>query len=79
MSLFETCRNRNCPLVALVHAADAPTGFQQDHLFNLILPVIPGRYPDAKKPLLNDGLLPKLAAIPGVLAALKKLEKSNTI
>jgi predicted permease len=52
-----------------VNVRHAKTGFQSAHLFRFLLPLTPGRYPDAKKVLFYQDLLPKLAAIPGVRSA----------
>jgi len=52
-----------------VNVRHAKTGFQSAHLFRFLLPLTPARYPDAKKVLFYQNLLPKLAAIPGVRSA----------
>jgi putative ABC transport system permease protein len=49
-----------------INVRNVHTGFNADHLLSFLLPLTPNRYPDAKKVLFYDDLLPKLAAIPGV-------------
>src|SRR3984885_4907925 len=52
-----------------VNVRHAKLGFQSDHLLRFMLPLTHARYPDAKKALFYQNLLPKLAAIPGVRSA----------
>ena len=49
-----------------VNMRHVDVGFNSDHLFQFLLPLTPTRYPDARKPLFYNDLLPKLAAVPGV-------------
>jgi hypothetical protein len=52
-----------------VNVRNVSVGFKADHLFACILPLTATRYPDAKKGLLYNDVLPRLAAIPGVRTA----------
>jgi len=52
-----------------VNVRHAKTGFRSDHLFRFQLPLTNARYPDARKAIFYEELLPKLAAIPGVHSA----------
>jgi len=52
-----------------VNVRHAKLGFQSDHLLRFLLPLTHARYPDAKKALFYQNLLPRLAAIPGVRSA----------
>jgi len=49
-----------------VNVRHVKTGYNSDHLFEFGLPLTPTRYPDPKKVLYYDQLLPQLAALPGV-------------
>ncbi len=49
-----------------VNVRNSATGFDADHLLTFGLPLTLTRYPDAKKALFYEELLPKLAALPGV-------------
>jgi predicted permease len=49
-----------------VNVRHVKTGFNPDSVLAFLLPLTPTRYPDAKKVLFYDELLPKLAALPGV-------------
>ena len=52
-----------------VNVRHAKTGFRPDHLLTFYLPLTPTHYPNAKKAIFMANLMPKLAAIPGVLSA----------
>ena len=52
-----------------VNVRNTVTGFDADHLLTFGLPLTLTRYPDAKKALFYEELLPKLAALPGVESA----------
>ena len=52
-----------------VNVRNTETGFASDHLLTFGLPLTLSRYPDAKKALFYEELLPKLAALPGVKSA----------
>jgi len=49
-----------------LNVRQAKTGFNPDHLLCFLLPLTPVHYPDAKKVIFYDQLLPKLAALAGV-------------
>jgi len=52
-----------------VNVREVRAGFRSDHLLAFGLPLTEERYPDAKKVLFYKVLLPKLAAIPGIVSA----------
>lgn len=52
-----------------VNVRHAKLGFQSDHLLRFLIPLTQARYPDAKKVLFYQDLLPKLSTIPGVRRA----------
>ncbi len=49
-----------------INVREVHTGFRSDHVLAFGLPLTEERYPDAKKVLFYNALLPRLAAIPGV-------------